>query len=63
MNGIQYIVNEKGEKTAVLVDLKKYRQEWEDFYDSLIAKSRKNEKRISLKEVKKNLLKKGKFNE
>lgn len=61
MTGIQYITNEKGDKTAVLIDLKKYRQEWEDFHDSLVAESRKKEPRTNLEDIKKQLIKKGKL--
>lgn len=31
MDGIRFIVDEKGRKTAVVVDLKKYGKIWEDF--------------------------------
>ncbi len=63
MDGIQYIVTEQGDKTAVLIDLKKYKSIWEDFYDVLIAKSRENEPRESLLDVKNKLIKQGKLNE
>lgn len=33
MNGVQFVVNEKGDRTAVLIDLKGYGEVWEDFYD------------------------------
>ena len=62
MTGIQFLSNEKGEKTAVLVDLKKYGELWEDFYDSIIAEKRKNEPRETLTSVKRRLKKTGKFN-
>ena len=35
MNGIQYVVDEKGRKVAVQIDLKKYGALWEDFWDGL----------------------------
>ena len=34
MEGIQYVIDDKGQKTAVLIDLMKYGKLWEDFYDS-----------------------------
>lgn len=43
MKGINYLTNEKGLKTAVVIDLKIHREEVEDFLDALEAKSRKNE--------------------
>ena len=43
MRGVSYLTNDKGIKTAVMIDLKNYREEIEDFLDGLEAKSRKNE--------------------
>lgn len=63
MDGIQYIVSEQGDKTAVLIDLKIYQGLWEDFYDVLLAKSRENEPRENIRSLKKKLLKKGKLND
>ena len=62
MQGIQYVMNDKGEKTAVLIDLKIYNELWEDFYDSLVASQRINEPRESLESVKEKLRQQGKFN-
>ena len=36
MKGIQYLVDDSGDKTAVLIDLKKYNELWEDFYGSVL---------------------------
>lgn len=63
MDGINYIVSENGDRTAVLIDLKKYNNIWEDFYDVLIAKNREKEPRKSLQEVKSRLKKQGKIND
>ena len=62
MNDIQYIVDDKGTKRAVIIDLDKFRDLWEDFYDSLIARSRADESRESLNTVKKHLARAGKLN-
>ena len=62
MNDIQYIVDDKGTKRAVIIDLDKFRDLWEDFYDSLIARSRSDEPRESLNTVKKHLSRAGKLN-
>jgi hypothetical protein len=62
MNDIQYIVDDKGTKRAVIIDLDKFRDLWEDFYDSLIASRRANEPRESLNTVKKHLSRAGKLN-
>jgi hypothetical protein len=44
MTGIQFITDEKGRKTGVLIDLKKHGAVWEDFWDGLVAESRRKEK-------------------
>lgn len=62
MGGIQFVSNDKSRKVAVLIDLQKHSDAWEDFYDSLIAKQRANEPRESLSSVKKRLRRLGKLN-
>jgi hypothetical protein len=62
MGGIQYVVDAKGTKTAVVIDLSKFADVWEDFYDSLISHRRVNEPRESLRSVKRHLRRKGKLN-
>lgn len=61
MKGISYITNERGEKSAVVIDLKKYGQLWEDFYDRWLVESRKDEPKFSLEETKRLLKEKGKL--
>ncbi len=61
MQGINYITNEEGKRVAVMIDLKKYGELWEDFYDGLTAKKREKEPRESLESVKEILTKKGKL--
>lgn len=46
MTGIQFITDEKGRKTAAVIDLKKHKALWEDIEDVLVSRSRRNEKRI-----------------
>jgi hypothetical protein len=43
MTGVHFVTDERGRKTAVLIDLKKHRQVWEDFYDALLAEQRRGE--------------------
>ena len=62
MSGIQFLTNEAGHKTAVLIDLKRNRVLWKDFYDALLATKRRNESRESLAEVRRKLIKAGKLN-
>lgn len=61
MNGVSYITNEKGKKTAVVIDLKKHGELWEDFYDKILIEERKDEEKISFEEVKNTLKKQGKL--
>lgn len=63
MEGIQFVIDDKGEKTAVLIDLRKYGELWEDFYDSLTARLRADEPRETLTFVKEQLRQQGKLNE
>ncbi|HMT10234.1 MAG TPA: hypothetical protein PKA39_01265 [Ignavibacteria bacterium] len=52
MTGINFVINDKGKKSAVVIDLKKHGKLWEDFYDALKVKQRKNEPRETLQMVK-----------
>lgn len=57
IKGVNFVVNDDGEKQAVIIDLRKNRQLWEDFYDTAIVEARRNEPRETLAEVKQKLLK------
>ena len=46
MHGIRYVIDEKGHKEGVLIDLKKHGAIWEDFWDGLISESRRKEKSV-----------------
>jgi len=52
MRGVQYLVDDRGERRAVVIDLKKQGELWEDFYDRAVAESRRDEPRESLETVK-----------
>jgi hypothetical protein len=62
MEGIQFLTNDKGERVAVQIDLRKHADVWEDFYDSLTARQRSREPRESLNSVKERLIKRRKPN-
>ncbi|GBF81445.1 hypothetical protein AsFPU1_2858 [Aphanothece sacrum FPU1] len=49
---IQFVVDEKGEKKAVLIDLNEWGELWEDFYDIAVSRARKNELEISWEDLK-----------
>jgi hypothetical protein len=61
MTGIEFITDEKGRKTAAIIDLKKHRALWEDIEDVLVSRSRQHERRIPLEKVKADLIKSGKL--
>ncbi|MEE9169655.1 MAG: hypothetical protein V3U73_07795 [bacterium] len=56
MEGIRFVIDEEGVKKAVLIDLEKYGELWEDFYDGLIARLRANEPREPIESVKARLV-------
>jgi hypothetical protein len=51
MSGISYLVDEQGQRSAVVIDLEKHGELWEDFHDILLAEERKNEPLETLEEV------------
>jgi len=52
MKGINFVVNEKGDKKAVLIDLEEWGDLWEDFFDILVSHNRKDEAEISWDDLK-----------
>jgi len=57
------VTDDKNEKIAVQIDLQKYGELWEEFYDSLISELRKDEEKIPLEDVIRDLKSKGKLTE
>jgi hypothetical protein len=55
MSGISYVLDSKGARTAVLIDLRRHGRMWEDFRDGLIVESRKREPRVSLASIRRRL--------
>jgi hypothetical protein len=55
MEGIRYIINDKGEKKAAVINLDSYGNLWGDIHDLLIVESRKSEPRKKWEDVKKGL--------
>ena len=49
------MVDERGAKTAAVIDLRRHGRVWEDFYDTLLAEARANEPRESLSTVRRRL--------
>jgi hypothetical protein len=47
MKGIQFVVDDAGNKKAVLIDLSEWGEIWEDIYDVLVARSRQDEPTVA----------------
>ena len=52
MEGVQFLINEEGEKISVLIDLSEWGDLWEDFHDIMVSRSRQDESEISWDELK-----------
>jgi hypothetical protein len=61
MGGIQFVVDEKGKKTAAVIDLKVHKALWEDIEDVLVSRSRSREEGVPLAKVKAGLVASGKL--
>lgn len=55
----QYVVDAKGKKTGVILSLERYEQLMEDLHDLAVVAERRDEKPISLEEMKRRLKKDG----
>jgi hypothetical protein len=51
MKGINYLTNNKGKKTAIVIDLNQYQDEVMDFLDGLEASSRVNEPSVDFQKA------------
>ncbi len=51
----QYVVNENGDKVAIILPIGEYEKMKEDLHDLAIVAERRNEKTISLEEMKRKL--------
>ena len=61
LDGIQFVTDVSGKRKAVVLDLERYGELWEDIYDILVAREREDEPRESLEEVKRLLIADGKL--
>lgn len=50
--GIQFLVDESGQRTAVVLSLEEWGELWEDIYDVLVSESRKDEPTVDWEELK-----------
>ena len=51
MKGIRFVVDDKGRKVAVIIDLKRWGALLEDFFDLAAAEERRNEPLVPLEEA------------
>ena len=58
MKGVRFVVDEKGKRTAVQIDLAEHAELWEDFYYCALARAREREPRETLQAVKARLQRK-----
>jgi hypothetical protein len=50
------VIDDRGKKKSVILDLEKWGAYWEDFYDILVSDSRRDEPNIFWKKLKKEAL-------
>lgn len=51
MTGIKFITDEKGRRTDVVINLRRYSKELEDFFDHLVFEERKQEETVSFEKI------------
>ena len=59
MKALEYITDESGNKKALIIPIREFEDIIEDIEDIITAYQRKDEKKVSLEKVKKNLKSKG----
>ncbi|MFN8483842.1 MAG: hypothetical protein U0768_12455 [Anaerolineae bacterium] len=52
MKGIQYVTDEAGKRTAVIISLAEWGAIWEDMYDIIVSESRKGEPSVAWDDLK-----------
>jgi len=52
---VQYIVDEKGDRTAVIMPIEEYEELMEDIHDLAVIAERREEPNVSFEELKKKL--------
>jgi hypothetical protein len=52
IEGVQFVVDDAGKKTAVIINLEKWGELWEDIYDILVSESRRGEPTVSWEALK-----------
>ncbi|MCK4315560.1 MAG: hypothetical protein KAX24_07295 [Anaerolineae bacterium] len=57
MEGVQFVVDATGKKTAVIINLEKWGELWEDVYDILVSESRRGEPTVPWEELRAEMVK------
>jgi hypothetical protein len=52
MKGVQFVTDDAGKRTAVLISLAEWGELWEDIYDIMVSESRKREATVPWEELK-----------
>ncbi len=58
---VQYVINEEGQRTAVILPIEEYEELLEDLHVTRIAEETKNDDRIPWEQVKTELVSEGKL--
>ena len=61
MKGVQFVVDDKGMRVAVLLGLARHGELWDDIYDQLLAEERAADKRLPYEMVRRRLVRSGKL--
>jgi hypothetical protein len=61
MTGIKFITDEKGRRTDVVISLKRYSKELEDFFDHLVFEERKQEETVPFEKILDDLKQEGRY--
>lgn len=61
LRGVKYLLDAKGRRTAVVIDLRRNRALWEDFADVALARTRASEAKESLAAVRARLTRAGRL--
>lgn len=56
LSGIDFVVDEKGKRKAVIIDLSIHGELWEDIYDTMVIEARKGDPSSPIEEVKRRVL-------
>ncbi|MEI7586391.1 hypothetical protein [Runella sp.] len=61
MTGIKFITDEKGRRTDVVINLRRYSKELEDFFDHLVFEERKQEETVPFEKILDDLKQDGRY--